>query len=83
VRFFNPKTPGRRSSWLRALVYGWAKHKLRTGPWVVLTGNGPLCMSGCGVREIFSACVRRLQVTGSTRFTLRNLEVLITIVVCS
>jgi hypothetical protein len=25
------------------------KHKLRTGPWVVLTGNGSLCMGGCGV----------------------------------
>jgi hypothetical protein len=36
------------------------KHKLRTGPWVVLTGNGPLCMGGCGVHEIFSACVRML-----------------------
>jgi hypothetical protein len=32
------------------------KHKLRTGLWVVLTGNGPLCMGGCGVRRIFSAC---------------------------
>jgi hypothetical protein len=36
------------------------KHKLRTGPWVVLTGDGPLCMGGCGVRGVFSACVRRL-----------------------
>jgi hypothetical protein len=36
------------------------KHKLRTGPWVVLTGNRHLCMGGCGVREIFSACMRRL-----------------------
>jgi hypothetical protein len=36
------------------------KHKLRTGPWVVLTGNGPLCMGGCEDRGIFSACVRRL-----------------------
>jgi hypothetical protein len=36
------------------------KHKLMTGPWVVLTGDGPLCMGGCGVREVFSACVRRL-----------------------
>jgi hypothetical protein len=36
------------------------KHKLRIGSWVVLTGNGPLCMGGCEVREIFSVCVRRL-----------------------
>jgi hypothetical protein len=36
------------------------KHKLRTGTWVVLTGDGPLCMGGCGVRGVFSACVRRL-----------------------
>jgi hypothetical protein len=27
---------------------------------VVLTGNGPMCMGGCGVREIFSAYVRIL-----------------------
>jgi hypothetical protein len=38
----------------------FSKHKLRTGPWVVLTGNGPLCMGGCGFRGILSACVRRL-----------------------
>jgi hypothetical protein len=48
----------------RALVYGWAKahvpkHKSRTGPWAVLTGDGPLCMGACGVRGVFSACVRR------------------------
>jgi hypothetical protein len=36
------------------------KHKLRTGPWVIITGNGPLCMGGCGVRGVFSARVRRL-----------------------
>jgi hypothetical protein len=55
---------GRRSSWLRALVYGCAKSmlklKLRIGLWIVLTGNGFLCMGGCGVRGIFSTCVRRL-----------------------
>jgi hypothetical protein len=57
--------PG-QSSWatgLRALVYRWAKlmfQSTRTGSWVVLTGDGPLCMSGCGVRGVFSACVRRL-----------------------
>jgi hypothetical protein len=37
-----------------------SKHKLSTGPWVVLTGNGPLCMGGCGVHRIFLACVRML-----------------------
>jgi hypothetical protein len=36
------------------------KHKLRTGSWVILTGNRPLCMGGCGVRGIFSACMRKL-----------------------
>jgi hypothetical protein len=36
------------------------KHKLKTDPWVVFTGDGPLCMGGCGVRGVFSACVRRL-----------------------
>jgi hypothetical protein len=36
------------------------KHKLRTDSWVVLTGNGSLCMGGCGVRGIFSVCVRML-----------------------
>jgi hypothetical protein len=45
-------------------VYGWAKtyvskHKLRTDSCVVLTGDGPLCMDGCGVREVFSTYVRR------------------------
>jgi hypothetical protein len=34
------------------------KHKLRTGPWVILTGNRPLCMGGCKVRGIFLACMR-------------------------
>jgi hypothetical protein len=36
------------------------KHKLRTGTWVVLTGNEPLCMGGCGVCGILSAYVRIL-----------------------
>jgi hypothetical protein len=36
------------------------KHKLRSSSWVILTGNGPLCMGECGVREIFLRCVRML-----------------------
>jgi hypothetical protein len=39
------------------------KHKLMTGTWIVLTGNGPLCIGGCGVRGIFSAYVRRLLIS--------------------
>jgi hypothetical protein len=36
------------------------KHKLRTGPYVILTGDRPLCMSGCGVCGVFLVCVRKL-----------------------
>jgi hypothetical protein len=36
------------------------KHKLRTGTWVIVIGNKTLCMGGCGVRGIFSTCVRML-----------------------
>jgi hypothetical protein len=68
-----PLVNSTQSTWSRPGQSSWAtgpcvrvdkahvpKHKLRTGPWVVLTGDGPLCMGGCGVREVFLACVRRL-----------------------
>jgi hypothetical protein len=70
------KTPlanSTQSTWSKPSRSSWAmgpcvrvgkahvpKHKLRTGPWVVLTGDGPLCMGGCGVHGVFSACMRRL-----------------------
>jgi hypothetical protein len=68
-----PLTNSTQSTWSRPGQSSWAtgpcvrvgkahvpKHKLRTDPWIVLTGDGPLCMGGCGVRGVFSACVRRL-----------------------
>jgi hypothetical protein len=36
------------------------QHKLMTGLWVVLTGDGSLYMGGCEIREVFSICVRML-----------------------
>jgi hypothetical protein len=35
-----------------------SKRKLRIGSWIVLTGDED--MGGCGVREIFLACMRML-----------------------
>jgi hypothetical protein len=68
-----PLANSTQSTWSRPGQSSWAigpcvrvgkahvpKHKVRTGPWVILFGDGPLCMGGCGVRGVFLAYVRRL-----------------------